>query len=98
MDYDSDGNLDLFVATYVDLDMEKLTKPGENPNCSYKDVPVNCGPRGLPLGRCFLFHNHQGGPWGDQGGRDDRVDSHGTVMGCSARKRRVNTLNALFLG
>ncbi len=61
VDYDRDGNLDLFVATYVDLDVRTLTKPGENPDCSYKDVPVNCGPRGLPLGRCFLYRNQGDG-------------------------------------
>ena len=31
-----------------------VPKPGENPICSWKGVPVNCGPRGLPPGsvRC----------------------------------------------
>ena len=28
----------------------KLPKPGENADCNWKGVPVNCGPRGLPPG------------------------------------------------
>ena len=46
VDYDRDGHLDLFVATYLDTTLEKLPKPGENVDCSWKGVPVNCGPRG----------------------------------------------------
>ena len=61
IDYDRDGKLDLFVGTYVDLDVRTVAKPGENVNCNYKDVPVNCGPRGLALGRCFLYHNRGDG-------------------------------------
>ena len=30
--------------------LEKLPKPGENADCRWKGVPVNCGPRGLPPG------------------------------------------------
>ena len=48
VDYDRDGRLDLFVANYLDTTLEKLPKPGENPDCRWKGVPVNCGPRGLP--------------------------------------------------
>ena len=50
VDYDRDGRLDLFVATYLNTTLEKLPKPGENPDCRWKGVPVNCGPRGLPHG------------------------------------------------
>ena len=31
---------------------KQLPKPGENANCNWKGVPVNCGPRGLPPGSC----------------------------------------------
>ena len=51
VDYDRDGRLDLFVANYLDTTLEKLPKPGENADCRWKGVPVNCGPRGLPPGR-----------------------------------------------
>ena len=50
VDYDRDGKLDLFVANYLSTTLEKLPKPGENSDCTWKGVPVNCGPRGLPPG------------------------------------------------
>ncbi len=65
VDYDRDGHLDLFVATYLEFDQNKVPKPGTNPNCTWKGVPVNCGPRGLPPGRCFLFHNDGKGQFRD---------------------------------
>ena len=46
LDYDRDGHLDLFVANYVDLHLDRLPKPGANPYCNFKGVAVNCGPRG----------------------------------------------------
>lgn len=61
VDYDRDGRLDLFVAYYLNTTLEKLPKPGENPDCSWKGVPVNCGPRGLPTGFVELFHNNGDG-------------------------------------
>ena len=48
VDYNRDGLLDLFVANYLELDLNRLAKPGEKSNCNWKGVPVNCGPRGLP--------------------------------------------------
>jgi enediyne biosynthesis protein E4 len=65
VDYDRDGRLDLFVATYLDTTIEKLPRPGENPDCRWKGVPVNCGPRGLPPGRVQLFHNNGDGTFTD---------------------------------
>jgi hypothetical protein len=65
VDYDRDGRLDLFVATYLDTTLEKLPKPGENADCRWKGVPVNCGPRGLPPGFVQLFHNNGDGTFSD---------------------------------
>jgi len=65
VDYDRDGHLDLFVATYLDTTLEKLPKPGANPDCNWKGVPVNCGPRGLPTGYCRLFRNNGDGTFSD---------------------------------
>jgi len=48
VDYDRDGKLDLFVATYVDFDVKTAPGPGERASCVWKGVPVMCGPRGLP--------------------------------------------------
>jgi enediyne biosynthesis protein E4 len=61
VDYDRDGRLDLFVANYLNTTLEKLPKPGENPDCTWKGVAVNCGPRGLPAGFVQLFHNNGDG-------------------------------------
>jgi len=65
VDYDRDGRLDLFVATYLDTTIEKLPKPGDNADCNWKGVPVNCGPRGLPTGSVQLFHNNGDGTFTD---------------------------------
>ncbi|HEY4049509.1 MAG TPA: CRTAC1 family protein [Acidobacteriaceae bacterium] len=65
IDYDRDGYLDLFVANYVDLHLDRLPEPGENPYCNYKGVPVNCGPRGLPLPRNYLYRNMGDGTFHD---------------------------------
>ena len=65
VDYDRDGHLDLFVANYLSTTLEKLPKPGENPDCTWKGVAVNCGPRGLPTGYVQLFHNNGDGTFTD---------------------------------
>jgi hypothetical protein len=65
LDYDRDGHLDLFVANYVELDLDKLPKPGANPYCNFKGVPVNCGPRGLPMPRNYLYRNQGDGVFRD---------------------------------
>jgi hypothetical protein len=65
LDYDRDGHLDLFVANYVDLHLDQLPKPGANPYCNFKGVPVNCGPRGLPMPRNYLYRNQGDGTFVD---------------------------------
>ena len=65
LDYDLDGWLDLFVANYVDLDLGKTPKPGQNANCFWKGIPVMCGPRGLPFGHNVLYHNQRDGTFVD---------------------------------
>jgi hypothetical protein len=65
LDYDRDGHLDLFVANYVDLHLERLPKPGANPYCNYKGVAVNCGPRGLAMPRNYLYRNQGDGTFRD---------------------------------
>ena len=59
------GLLDIFSASYLDFDPSTIPKPGENSNCNWKGVPVNCGPRGLPRGRCYLYRNNGDGTFTD---------------------------------
>ncbi len=61
VDYDRDGFVDLFVATYVDFNLSRIPKPGDNPNCNWKGVPTACGPRGLRPGRHYLYRNRGDG-------------------------------------
>jgi hypothetical protein len=65
LDYDRDGHLDLFVANYVELHLDRLPKPGDNPFCNFKGVAVNCGPRGLPMPRNYLYRNQGDGTFRD---------------------------------
>jgi enediyne biosynthesis protein E4 len=64
-DYDRDGHLDLYVANYVDLHIDRTPRPGANPYCNFKGVPVNCGPRGLPMPRNYLYRNQGNGTFRD---------------------------------
>ena len=65
LDYDRDGHVDLFIASYVDFNLERVPKPGANSNCNWKGVPTPCGPRGLRPGRQFLYHNRGDGTFED---------------------------------
>jgi enediyne biosynthesis protein E4 len=78
IDYDRDGHLDLFVAEYLDFQIDKVPKPGQNSNCSWKGVPVNCGPRGLPFSRCWLFHNNGDGTFSDVSGKSGIAKAKGS--------------------
>jgi hypothetical protein len=65
LDYDRDGHLDLFVSNYLVFDPERVPRTGQNPNCNWKGIAVNCGPRGLPPETNLLFHNNGDGTFTD---------------------------------
>ena len=60
-DYDADGFVDLFVAHYVDLDLAHLPAFGSTKTCTYHEIAVQCGPRGLKGSPDMLYHNNANG-------------------------------------
>jgi enediyne biosynthesis protein E4 len=83
VDYDRDGHLDLFVSNYVQFDLEHPPKPGSNINCTWKGVPVNCGPRGLTPGINSLYRNNGDGTFTDvsqQAGIGNAVPGYGMTV------------------
>jgi len=65
LDYNRDGYLDLFVSNYLHFDLKSAPKPGEGANCKWMDLPVNCGPRGLPYSHHSLYRNNIDGTFTD---------------------------------
>ncbi len=78
-DYDGDGDLDLIVANYVDIDINRMPEPGGGgvvaaSYCTYRGLPVMCGPRGLKGAGDTLFRNNGDGTFTDvskEAGVDD---------------------------
>ena len=64
-DYDGDGFVDLMVANYVDFRLNDLPGFGSAPNCKYRGISVQCGPRGLRGAGDSLFHNNGDGTFSD---------------------------------
>jgi hypothetical protein len=65
LDYDRDGQLDLFVASYLNFDPKAAPKPGQAAFCLYNDIPVPCGPLGFAGGTNALYRNKGDGTFED---------------------------------
>ncbi len=77
LDYDKDGHLDLFVANYIDFDIKTAPLP-DAAGCSYKGIPVACGPPGLEGGKNILYHNNGDGTFTDVSEKAAMWDTVGT--------------------
>jgi enediyne biosynthesis protein E4 len=77
VDYDRDGLLDLFVASYIDLDLKTAPLPETGP-CLYKGVMVACGPPGLKGGVNALYHNNGNGTFADVSEKTGITKTNGT--------------------
>ena len=65
LDYDRNGNLDLFVSHYAVFDPAKTPIRGKDPACNYNGIPVFCGPAGLPQESSRLYRNNGNGTFTD---------------------------------
>jgi hypothetical protein len=77
VDYDKDGDLDLFVANYIDLDLKTAPTPETGP-CLYKGVMVACGPPGLEGGKNILYRNNGDGTFADVSYKAGILKTYGT--------------------
>lgn len=62
-DFDGDGNLDLYIASYIDIRSISLKDPA--PVCPYKGIAGFCGPIGMKGGHGILYHNNGNGTFTD---------------------------------
>jgi hypothetical protein len=63
-DFDRDGNLDLYVAKYVEYPVDHL--PEHTSSCNYRGISVFCGPRGLPGTRDVIYFGDGHGHFNDR--------------------------------
>jgi hypothetical protein len=80
-DYDKDGQPDIYIAGYVDLNELKLDEPGLS--CKYRSLSVFCGPKGLRGATDLLYHNEGSNRFKDvtrQAGVEDKKLYHGFTV------------------
>jgi hypothetical protein len=86
LDYDRDGKLDLFVANYIDMELDKTPTP-DSGLCRYKGVPVACGPPGLTGGKNVLYRSKGDGTF------EDVSDASGVTKAAGTYGLGVSTLD-----
>jgi enediyne biosynthesis protein E4 len=86
LDYDRDGKLDLFVANYIDMELNKTPTP-DSGLCRYKGVPVACGPPGLTGGKNVLYRSKGDGTF------EDVSDASGVTKAAGTYGLGVSTLD-----
>lgn len=77
LDFDRDGYLDLFVANYIDFDIE-LAPNSKSGLCHYKGIKVACDPAGLQGGKNILYRNRGNGTFEDVSEKSRIVAASGT--------------------
>ncbi len=77
VDYDRDGRLDIAIATYVHFDLGTVPEPGKAASCTWKGVPVMCGPRGLDYAPNTLLHNLGNGKFEDVSAKSGFAKTNG---------------------
>jgi hypothetical protein len=77
IDFDRDGDLDLFVANYIEMDLKTVPTP-ENGPCLYKGKFVACGPPGLQGGKNILYENDGKGHFRDVSEKSGITKAAGT--------------------
>ena len=82
LDYNRDGHLDLFVSNYVGFDFKTAGIPGQNPYCRWREIPVECGPRGLKTGKHSLYRNNGNGTFTEVT-KEARIDQAPATYGLS---------------
>lgn len=65
LDYDCNSLLDLFVVHYVAYEDATRYSHGRGQNCTWRGLPVMCGPRGLQGTRNTLYRNNGDGTFTD---------------------------------
>ena len=77
LDFDRDGDLDLFVANYIDFEPATTPTP-DSGLCLYKGIRVACGPPGLTGGKNLLYQNNGNGTFTDVSQASGIIKAHGT--------------------